>query len=124
MHHLGHFSRRLVDELQPVMPDTARDHPVEVAAGDLCFRSKNRIPAADIRHDRMRAALLSRSATCAVRKDARSRVARPVRQEAAEDAVFGMEHRQMLIGDHLEALAAHALRQLGRSGRRSGRASA
>jgi hypothetical protein len=34
-------------------------------------------------------------------------------EEAAEDAVLGVKHRQVLVGDGLDPLAAHLARQVG-----------
>ena len=96
-------------EFQAEVANAGLSPRVYRGAGLLRLRAENRIAAAHVGEHRMRpafgvlkldAVLLAGTSTIAI--------AGSFGQEAAEDAVLGVKHGQMLIGDGLDVLRADA----------------
>ena len=83
-----------------------------MAAGLLRFRAENGVAAAHVGQHRMRPAFgVFKIDAVLFTGTAAIAIAGSLRQEAAEDAVLGMKHRQMLIGDGLDSIRTDAQRE-------------
>jgi hypothetical protein len=99
---LGDLVCRLVNEFKTEMPNTGALPRLKMAAGLLGFRTENCVPATNVGHDCVCAAIqVAELDAMALTGMSAVLEARAVRQEAAEDAVLGMEDGQMLVGDDL-----------------------
>ena len=100
-----HLRGGFVRELEPEMADAGARASRPDAGGFLRFGAEDGIAAADVGHHRMRAAgrIAQRHAMLFARAAAIA-IAGAGRKEAAEDAVLGVEHRQVLIGDGFDAV--------------------
>ena len=98
----GHLLRGFVDKLEPEMADARREPICKMRAGFLSFSSENGIAAADVGHHRMRSStrILQRNPV-AFAGPAAVLITGAGGKEPAEDAVFGVEYRQVVIGDNL-----------------------
>ena len=77
----------------------------------LCFGPKDGVATTDIGHNRMAASLhIAQRNPMFLARFATILVAGASREEAAEDAMFGVENGQMLIGNDFELVGAKALR--------------
>ena len=96
-----------VDEFQAEVADAGLSPRVEVGAGFLRFGSEDGVAAAYVGEHRMGAAfgVLEGDAVFFAGAAAIA-IAGAVREEAAEDAVLGVEHGQMLVGDGFDILRA------------------
>ena len=91
-------------EFQPEVTDARAPPGFQVPAGLLRFGAEDGVAAADVGHHRMGAAGGSRSATRVLfARTAAIAIAGSGREEAAEDAVLGVEDGQVLVGDDLNA---------------------
>ena len=105
----GNLIRRLVDKLDPEMPDSRREPFRQMQARFLRFGAKDGVAAADVGHHRMRAAVGNPAARPGVfARAAAIAIAGAGGKEAAEDAVFGVEHGQVLVGDGFQVLRTDA----------------
>ncbi len=90
----------------------------------LRLRAEDRIPAANVGDYRMRAALwISQGDPMLFAWPAAIAIRRAAGKESAEDAMLGVEDRQMLIGDGFHPLRADGSRLMRRSALRLDRAS-
>ena len=105
--HFTELVRGFVDKFQPEMADARAAPGFQMAASLLRLGSKNRIAASHVGHHGMRSAgrILERDAVLYTGTAAIA-IACAGREEPAEHAVLGMEHRQVLIGDNLNPVAA------------------
>ena len=99
--------RRFVRELQAEARDAGRAPRVQMQAGLLRFGAEDGVAAADIGHHGMRAArgVAQRHAVLFAGAAAIA-IAGAGGEEAAEDAMLGVEDGQVLVGDGLDAFAA------------------
>ena len=97
--HVGHGKsegeRVLVQEFDPQVPGSARDHPGQVLGRRLGHGVEQGVPATDVRLERMldpdpiaELHLMMVARTAAIGR------VRPRREERAEDAVLHVEHRE------------------------------
>src|SRR5262245_35107994 len=101
-------------EFQPETIDPDCAPVLQVLRCFLRLRAKNRVAAADVGHYRMRASRdVAQLDAVRFAWPAAITIARAGREEAAEDAVFGVEHRQVLVDDHLEWIATDLPRKFG-----------
>ena len=108
-----------MDELEPEMPDPRRAPEIEMRARFLRFGAENGVAAADVGHDGVRAAgVIAQFDAVLFAGAAAILVAGAVGEEAAEDAVLGVEDGQVLAGDGFDMLRARVARQIGRPARR------
>ena len=112
LEHLAHLLARFMHKFQTEMADSGLFPRVQVAAGFLGLRAENSVAATHVGQHGMRPAfgvleldamLFARAAAVAI--------AGTLRQETAEDAVLGVKHRQMLIGDSLDIPGADTERK-------------
>ena len=110
-------------ELQAEVADAGGAPGFQVQAGLLRFGAEDGVAAADVGHHRMRApgGIAQRDAVLFAGTAAIA-IAGAGGEEAAEDAVLGVEDRQVLVGDGLDALAADLRAPARRPARRSDRA--
>ena len=99
----GHLFRRLMDKLEPEMPDSRREPLGQMEARLLRFGAKYSVAAADVGHYRMRAArgIPQRDPVFLARPSAIA-IAGAGGKESAKDAVFGVEYGQVMVGDGFE----------------------
>ena len=94
---------RLMDELEAEMADAGAPPVVQVHAGFLRLRAKNRVAAAHIGHHGIGASIyVAQRHAMRLARVAAVFVAGACRQKTAEDAVFGVEHSQVLVGHDLQ----------------------
>src|SRR5258706_13335498 len=80
-----------------------------MSAGFLRLCAENRVAAAHVGEDWMRPAFgVLKLDAMLFAGPAAIAIAGALRQEAAEDAVLGVKHRQMLVGDGLDICCADA----------------
>src|SRR5262249_25848708 len=100
--------RCFVHELEPYMVHARGQPRVQVCSRFLRFGAESGVTAADVRHHRMRApAPISQFDAVLLAGMSAVEVASPFREEAAEHAMLGVEHGQMLVGDHFDAVRAY-----------------
>lgn len=96
-----------VDELETEVLDAGAEPLIEMGTGFLGFGAKDGVTAADIGHDGVGAALTVAEGDAVLLAGAAAiLVGSAFREKAAEDAVFGMENGEVLVGDGLDLLRA------------------
>lgn len=94
----------LVDEFEAEVVDAGVLPGVEVGGGVLGLGTEDGVAAADVGNDGMAAALLVFEGDLVLFAGAATiEVAGALGEEAAEDAVFGVEDREVLVGDDFDA---------------------
>ena len=112
--HARDLGGRFVDELQTEIRYSSGAPIFKAQAGFLRFSAEDGVPAADIRHDRMRASAgVAHGDAVLFARAAAILVARARRKEAAEHAMFGMKNRKMLVCNRLNAVPADISRESG-----------
>ena len=90
------------------MDNADLNHLIEMKAGNLSFCAENRIATAHVRHHRMVTTLpIAQRNLMFFTGVTAIHIARPLRQETAEDTVFGVKNRQMMISNDFKALTAN-----------------
>lgn len=112
--NLRHLFTRLVDKVQAEMAYPHTAPCVQVLAGRLCLGSEHGVAAAHVGHDRVRAPLdIAQCHAMFLTRVATVLVAGALRQKAAEDAMFGVEDGEMLVGHDLDPVRADVRGQRG-----------
>src|SRR5690606_5681182 len=106
-----HLFPILMYKLQTIMLNPGRAPLIQVGAGFLCLRAKDRVATTDIGHDRVGATrwVTQRHLVLFARMPA-ILVARAARQKATKDTMLRVENGQMMVGDDLHLLRADCLR--------------
>ena len=107
-----HLLRRFVHEFQTEVANTRLTPRIDVRACLLRLRAEDRISAANVSDHRMRTALrISQRHPMLFAWPAAIAVSSTGGKESAEDAMFGVEDGQMLIGDGFQPLRANGSSQ-------------
>ena len=94
--------RCFVNKLEPEVADARREPSRKVRTGFLCFSAENGVSAADVGHHRMRPSTrIPQRDPVAFAGPPAILIAGAGGKKAAENTVFGVEDRQVVIGDNL-----------------------
>src|SRR5215467_12218693 len=106
--NLTHLLGALMHELEPEVPNPSIEPQVEVFCANLRLGSEDRVAATHICHDRVQpSSLVLERHTVRFTRVPTVRVVSACRQEAAEDAVLSVKHREMVIDQHLQMFCGH-----------------
>ena len=98
----GNLFRRFMHKLEAEVANSSREPGRQVRTGLLRFGSENRIAAADVSHHGMRSSSgIPQRDLVALAGASAILVASAGGEKPAEDAMFGVEDRQVVIGDNL-----------------------
>ena len=107
---MGHLIGRFMHKFKSIM-DNARLEPLRhMLARLLGLSPKNSVTTANIGHHRVAASLyVAQSDPMFLTRFATILIAGSFRKETAENAMFGVENGQVLVGNDFELIGANAL---------------